>query len=39
MQEKIVQYLEGYLIFYDTVINQKYAEKIDGEANMKEVLV
>ena len=38
-QGEIVKTIEGYLIFDDTVINKKYATKIDSEAPLKEALV
>ena len=39
VQQEIVESLEGYLIFDYTVINKKYAQKIDSEAPLKEALV
>ncbi|MGB3510494.1 MAG: transposase [Microcoleaceae cyanobacterium] len=39
VKEEIVQCTESYLIFDDTVINKKYANKIDSEAPLKEALV
>ncbi|GGA53648.1 hypothetical protein CYANOKiyG1_73760 [Okeania sp. KiyG1] len=39
LKEEIVQNTAAYLIFDDTVINKKYANKIDSEAPLKEALV
>ncbi len=39
MKKEIVESLEESLIFDDTVINKKYAQKIDSEAPLKEALV
>ena len=39
VQEEIIPNQEGYLIFDDTVIPKKYANKIDSEAPLKEALV